>query len=172
MLKQSQVISVFGVEIVHDVSLILWPHSVCLILMHPKSHWHISFSNESTNALLGSIYKVIKFLIPFDVCSKIDTNSSWELHFSNFGANVFSQENTDSTLYFHRRTGCFTLKNVENGLWVLMSQHSERWNQSSLYPSLLDTSPIDSCPWSLLESVASFSFDADMNHMKRSFQKK
>ena len=47
----------------------------------------------------------------------------------NFLAEVCVDNDTYCILSFHRQTWCSTFTNIENGLWILMSQLSARWNQ-------------------------------------------
>ena len=74
--------------------------------------------------------KVEKLQLPSDFRSKSATNLSGGSHLSNFRTEVCGDKDTDCTPCFHRQTGCSTLSNVENRLWMLIRQPFARGNQS------------------------------------------
>ena len=74
--------------------------------------------------------KLKKLRLPAEFRSTIAENLRGESHRSIFEAEVCGDGDTDCTHCFHRRTECFTLTNVENGSWVLMSQLFAHRNQS------------------------------------------
>ena len=120
----------------------------------------INISNARAN-------KVEKLQLPPDFRSTVAASLCGELHHSNFGTEVCVDDDTYCTFCFIRRTGFCSFTNVENGLWMLVSQRPKVWS-----PPSRDTNPIDSSLWFFLKNNARFPSDADMNHKKRFLQKR
>ena len=88
------------------------------------------FNVEIINISNARLNKVVELQLLSYFRSFSDVSSSGESHRSIFGAEVCGDEDRDFTHCFHRRTGCSTFTNFENGLWMLIRQHFALENQS------------------------------------------
>ena len=133
----------------------------------------VHFTVKKINVTYARFNKVENFHLPSDFRLTFTANLNGASDHGNFGAGICSNEDTDCTLCFLCRTGSFTFKNIENGLWILMSQPSACGNQSMtkiVVFFLVDMNLNDSSFWFLLKSYVRSSSDADMNYKKRFLQ--